>query len=155
MATDGSDFRRLANALRDFDQRAEVVKALRKAVQQPVPIVKEKVRASALATLPGGGGLNRWVAVSRITSSAAVVPGRGAGVRLRMGRHSTSAQSDIAAINRGRLRHPAWGRRFRGQWFTQAVRPEFFSRPIKESPEWSEAIDRAVSEAWGRLGRAG
>lgn len=152
MATDGSDFRRLANAFRDFDRRAEVVKALRKAVQQPVPIVRERIKASARATLPSGGGLNRWVAASKITSAVAVVSGRGAGVRIRMGRRSTSAQSDIAAINRGRLRRPSWGRRGRGQWHTQAVTPEFFSRPIRESTEWPEAIDRAVSEAWGKLG---
>lgn len=138
---------KLARDLRGFNADEEVVKALRQEIVKPVPAVRKKIRASAIAILPSSGGLNVWVAASRITSSVKV-GGHSVTVTLRGGRSSASGkQSDINAIDRGRVRHPSWGRRGRGQWHNQVVAPKFFTRPASETSEWARAIDVAVSNA--------
>lgn len=136
----------LVRDLRDFERRGEVVKQLRKEIRKPVPAVRKAIKARALSTMPSGGGLNVWVASTRITA-AITVTRRMARVRLKGGRNSAGGRSDMRAINRGRLRHPSWGRRGPGQWHTQAVAPEFFTKPAAEAKEWREAIDRAIDSA--------
>ncbi len=132
--------------LRKFEARKEVVKELRKEIRKPVPKVRKAIKARALDTLPAGGGLNVWVSKTRITAQIKL-SGSAAGVRLRGARKSAKGKSDVSAIDRGRVRHPSWGRRGRGQWHTQLVQPKFFSGPSTETDEWRKACVRALNNA--------
>lgn len=143
---------KLARDLRGFVAGDVVLKALRKEVTAAVPPVRKKIKASAIAILPAGGGLNAWVAAARVRS---VVKARGhtVTVELRGGRSSANKKkSDIDAIDRGRVRHPSWGRRTAGQWHNQAVPPGFFATPAGDTAEWGKAIDAAVSKALAEFG---
>lgn len=144
------DIHTLVRSLRGFSRNNEVTKAVRAELRAPVPIVRTRIKAAARTKLPRSGGLGGWVAAIKITAlvqfSAKVVS-----VRMRGGRRSTGAQSDIAAIDRGRVRAPSWGRRHRGDWHNQAVPPGFFSKTAEESPEWATAIDRGIAAALEKI----
>lgn len=144
----------LVASLRAFERDSTLIKAVREELRQPVPVVRARIKATAVATLPHSGGLGAWVAGTRITAQV-TLRGRAAGIRLKGGRNSHAnlrgteggTRSDIRAIDRGRLRHPSWGRRWRGQWWTQSVPPGFFTKTARESPEWDTAIERGVDKA--------
>ncbi len=132
--------------LRGFSQRAEIVKQLRTDMRAPLPEVRKKVKARALSTLPKRGGLNKWASQTRITAKITVT-GRAVRVRVRGARKSLGGESDISALDRGRVRHPSWGRRYRGQWHVQRVTEGFFSVPVSEDDQWREACLAAVDRA--------
>lgn len=137
----------LVRDLRGFEGRREVVKALRKRMREPVPEVRRQIKARALATLPSSGGLNVWVSKTRVTAQVKV-SNRSVNVKLRGGRNSsTGKRSDMRRIDRGRLRHPSWGRRGPGQWHTQTVTDGFFTIPAANAQGWRWACERAVDEA--------
>lgn len=148
----------LIRSLREFSANAELVKELRKTLREPVDPVRRRIKATAVETLPHRGGLGAWVAATKITA-AVTFKGRAAGIRLRGGRRSVSnlrghtdgGQSDIRAIDRGRVRAPSWGRRSRGNWHTQRVPEGFFTKTAAESPEWEQAIDRGIAQATGKI----
>jgi len=151
------DIHTLVRSLRGFSRDNEITKAVRVELRKPVPAVRTRIKMAARAQLPRSGGLGDWVAGTQITAkvefSAKIVK-----VRLRGGRNSFAnlrgtggARSDIRAIDRGRVRHPFWGRRYRGQWRTQNVQPGFFSKTAEEAPEWGEAIDRAITVALEKI----
>jgi hypothetical protein len=142
----------LVRDLRGFVRRKEVIKELRVGIRQPVPTVRKAIKANAIATLPAGGGLNRWVASTRVTAQIKITS-YSARVRLRGGRNSARKRSDIDAIDRGRVRHPSWGRRGPGQWHSQAVSARFFTEPAASAPQWMPAIDDAVARAFDTLRR--
>lgn len=146
-----NNLHRLARALRDFDDRSAVVKHLRDEMRKPVPEVRRAIKRRAVDTLPHRGGLGVWVSQTKITASV-VLRGRTAGVKLRGGRRSKGGVTDTRAIDRGRLRHPSWGRRTRGQWFTQSVPPGFFTKPAAEATGWPDAINAAALKALEEIG---
>lgn len=148
-----TDIRAFARELKGFRERKAVLKALRLAIRKPFPAVRAKIKANALATLPSGGGLNAWVAAARVSLGIKVNTSRSAGVTVKGGRNSAGQRSDIAAINRGRVRAPSWGRRGADQWHTQKVEPGFFSKPVLAADEWREEIDRAVQDAFDTIRR--
>lgn len=141
-----SDIERLVRDLRAFDGRAELVRAFRRRIREPLPGVRRAVRARALATLPRRGGLGAWVASARI-GAVVRLSGRSVGVRLRGGRNSARRRSDLAAIDRGVVRAPSWGRRAAGSWHDQPVSPGFFTQPAAEIGQWRQACLRAVDDA--------
>ncbi len=132
--------------LRGFSARGEIVKQLRTEMRKPLPEVRKKIKASALNTLPRRGGLNKWAARTRITAKITVT-GRAVKVRVRGARNSLGGESDINAIDRGRVRHPSWGRRGRGQWHVQRVTAGFFTTPVSEDEQWRAACLAAVDKA--------
>lgn len=136
----------LVRDLKKFNDSKAVVKGLRKEIRAPIPAVRKKIRRRAIDTLPKRGGLNRWVARTRITARIKLT-GRGAGVKMIGARKSSRAESDVKRIDAGRVRHPSWGRRFSGQWHVQSVRPGFFTDPSTEVDQWREACERAVDKA--------
>lgn len=142
---------RLVAELRSFDDRGEVVKQLRREIREPIPAVRAAIKARALRTLPRRGGLNRWAASTRITARVQL-SGRRASVTLVGARRSVRGESDVRALDRGRVRHPSWGRRTRGQWHTQLVPPAFFSGPAAEVDRWRDAAVRAVDRALATIG---
>lgn len=144
------DIGALVRSLRGFARNDILIREVRAELRAPVPIVRTRIKATARATLPHSGGLGGWVAGTRITAKV-MLGGKSVTIRLRGGRNSKHGRSDIRAIDRGRLRHPSWGRRGRGQWFTQAVTPGFFTKTAAEAPEWDAAIDRAMARAVAQL----
>lgn len=137
----------LVRDLRGFDANATVAKALRKQLQKSAQPVVTKVRAHARALLPAGGGLGEWVAATRFTTRVRL-SGRTVALKIVGGRSSASGKkSDVNRIDQGKVRHPEWGRRGRGQWHTQAVPEGFFTDPVRDATEWPAAVDRAVDEA--------
>jgi len=144
------DIHTLVRSLRGFSRNNEVTKAVRVELRKPVPMVRTRIKMAARGQLPHRGGLGAWVAAIKITAlvqfSAKVVS-----IRMRGGRRSTGAQSDIRAIDRGRVRAPSWGRRKRGDWHTQTVQPGFVSKTAEESPEWGAAIDRGIAVALEKI----
>lgn len=79
--------------------------------------VKAELRQSARDTLPHG--LGATVASSRINTRT-VLSGKAAGMRLVM-----TSQHDIAAMDRGRLRHPLYGNR--NFWYSQEIKPGWWT----------------------------
>lgn len=136
----------LVRDLRGFRNRREVIQQLRKRIREPVPEVRRRIRAEAIEDLPHRGGLNKWVAATRLTVQIRI-NSRTARVSLKGGRNSARKRSDIRAIDRGRVRAPAWGHRGPGAWHSQGVAPGFFTRPAADSPSWRAAIVQAADEA--------
>lgn len=132
--------------LRKFEGRKELVRELRKEFRKPIPAVRKSIRARALSTLPAGGGLNKWAAKTRITADVKL-SGRTVSVRLIGKRDSAKGKSDVNALDRGRVRHPSWGRRGAGQWHTQTVKAGFFSSPSTEVDQWRKACIDATDRA--------
>ncbi len=149
MATSIDDFVR---ELRGFNDRKVVLKELRAGIRKPFPAVRKAIRANALAVLPHRGGLAQWAAAARISLSVKT-SGRSAGVVVKGGRNSKGGRSDLNALDRGRLRHPSWGRRGKGQWHTQQVPQGFFTQPVTEAKEWHDAVDEAVDRAFDQIRR--
>lgn len=141
-----SDLSSLVAELKGFEDRKVVLRELRTEMRKPLPAIRRSIKARAEATLPHAGGLNRWAASTRMTAQIKL-SGRSASVRLKGGRNSSGGRSDINALDRGRLRHPSWGRRFRGQWHTQQVTPGFFTQPATEGDQWRQVCLDAVDKA--------
>jgi hypothetical protein len=140
------NLRKLIYDLKGFEDRKIVLRELRKEIRKPVPKARKAIKAKALDTLPRHGGLNEWVASTRITASIRL-SGRSTGVRLKGGRNSFKKRSDIRAIDKGRVRAPAWGHRT--AWHLQAVRPGFFTETVAEDflSEWRGAVATAAENA--------
>lgn len=149
-----ADWKVVAAQIKAFDGRREVVKALRRSIREPVPGIRVAVRASALSTLPKGGGLNEWVAAARLSASVKVTA-RLVGLKLKGGRSKiTGGRSDVNAIDRGRVRAPNWGRRWEGQWHTQTVTPGFFTDPAQQAgDDVGRATTEAVERAFDQIAR--
>jgi hypothetical protein len=101
------------------------------------------VRESAATTLPRGGGL------------AALIAGSKFGVRTRLSSRSLGVKivgaspHNIAAMNRGRLRHPVYGH---DVWVTQQVEPGWFDKPLqKRAPAVRSGIKKALDDTGRRL----
>lgn len=133
----GPRFAAVAQRLRRVDDKAltkEFYAGINKATKPLIPAV----RKSALSTLPSSGGLAKKIAASSITTRRRM-SGRTAGVRL-----IAANGYDIGSINRGRLRHPTFGRR---PWVNQAVRPKFWDRPMEDgAPAVEAALLRVMDE---------
>lgn len=143
----GKSFDAFADDLRRFAGRKEMSKLLRKRLREPVPAVRRAIKRRALATMPARGGLNRWVADTKVTAKIAL-SGRGVGVTLRGSRSSTRGKADLRKLDAtGRVRHPSWGRRGPGQWHTQNVPAQWFTGPAGEYDAWRAAIEAAVADA--------
>jgi len=134
-----SSFDGLAAGLDHFSEklREELVAEL----ETTAPRVLDQVRAHALAILPHTGGLNAYVASSRMT---ATVRGGGGGATVRLTGSKTG--HDLLSIDNGRVRAPNWGRR-KNRWHSQTVTPGFFSDPASKFDPWRDACARAAERA--------
>ena len=141
-----------AAELRAFDQRRAVVKRLSSDLRKLLPPVRKAVRQRALDILPSGGGLNEWVAAARVTLRIKT-QARTVRAIIKGSRKSARNQSDLNAIDRGRARHPSWGRRGPGQWHTQAVPAEWFTGPATEWDTLREQADAAFDAALDEIRR--
>lgn len=144
----------------DNDLRRELLRGIRVAVK-PLPVA---VKAAARSTLPSRGGLAGMVAGASITSRTRTTASRqqDVGVRLigqrerdrskaaRKGKKGAerppSRFVDIAAVDRGVIRHPVFGNR--EAWVSQQVRPGFWSGTINER---ADEVERDIVQAMDRV----
>lgn len=138
----------LGKALRKLGSDRTIVKNLAKRIRKLAAPIRQELKASALATLPAGGGLNLWVAKARVN----VAIRRGvdtAGVDIVEGRNSSRRRSDLRKINQGSVRHQTYGH---APWKLQSIEPGFFTTPLEGSigdqfqTEALGAIDDAIGE---------
>lgn len=143
---------RLIAELRMFDARREIVNACARGIRKAVAPARRAIKNTARETMPQRGKLNVWV--SRISILAQVrLTGRRAGVKLKGGRNSLGGRSDVAAIDRGRVRAPSWGHRNANSWHTVTVTPGFFTKTAAELPDWRENVDAEADQALEKLRR--
>lgn len=148
-----TDWKVVAAQIKAFDGRREVVKAIRKTIREPVPMIRKDIKARALATMPRSGGLAAWVATSKVSASIKV-QSRRVGLLLKGGRNSAGGRSDIRAIDRGRVRAPSWGRTGPGDWHNQTVTDGFFTLPAAyRGPEVERVTTIAVDRAFDTIRR--
>jgi hypothetical protein len=119
--------------------RRQLLAAIRTAAA-PAP---EAVKESARRTLPHGGGLNEFIATSRISVRNRLT-GKGVGVRIVGTKSGGKNGHDLEAIDAGRVRHRVFGRWVKGIP-TQEVEPGFFTKPLEEtSPKVTLAVLGAI-----------
>jgi hypothetical protein len=94
----------------------------------------QAVKASARAVLPKGGGLNEYVASSRIGVRTRLT-GKSVGVRIA----GTKGDHNLWRIDAGHVRHKVFGRWVEGVP-DQPVTPGFFTKPL-------EAVEPKVTAA--------
>lgn len=145
------DIAAVGAAVRKLGDGRTIVNEMTIEIRQAVPPIRKAIRDSALASLPSAGGLNRWVAKAGVRASVNRGP-RTAGVNLVAGRNSARRRSDLKALDRsGRLRHPLFGNR--GYWFTQRVKPGWFSEPAAaQADDFRDVVTKAVNAAARKVG---
>jgi hypothetical protein len=100
--------------------KREMTKALNRATKP----LKAAAKANAKASLPRRGGLGRRVARTRMQTKTRTA--RVADVRILA---KPGAVADPGRIDRGRVKHPVWGR---GPWVLQDVTPGWFTKPMED-----------------------
>lgn len=113
----------VSRALRAVDDK-ELRREFYKGINRATKPMRQEAKDNAARVLPKRGGLNQFVAKSRL--SARTRGGKNPGVRIV----ASKGSSDIAAIDRGRLRHPVFGNR--KVWVTQRVTPGWFTDPMEK-----------------------
>jgi hypothetical protein len=117
--------------------------------------MKAAAKKGAEEALPKEGGLAEEIAASRFTVRSALL-GKNPRVTITgKGRENDSGREhDLRAMDRGRIRHPSWGRRGAKDWKTQTVRPGWFTEAMeKASPAAREELQKAVDTILHKLGR--
>lgn len=117
------DLERLGKQLKELGDK-ELRRELFRGFARATKPLKEAASDRAVRELPKRGGLNRWVAASKLATRTRV-SGKNVGVRIV----GTKKGSDVEAIDRGRLRHPVFGNR--KVWVTQEVKPGWFTVAIQ------------------------
>lgn len=147
-----TSFDELVRELRAFRDRKQIVNATARGIRAATKPARKAIKKAAKDTLPKGGGLNVWV--SKISVLAQVrLSGNRAGVKLKGGRNSLGARSDVTAIDKGRVRAPSWGRRNANSWHTVLVTPGFFTKTAADLPDWRDQVDAEVDKALDTLRR--
>lgn len=131
-------FRDLGRRLKEAGDEGGVLRReLLRSCEDATSLLREELVASALNTLPHRGGLAAVVAGSKISTQRRLTGSR-AGVRV-----VTENEHHINTMDKGTVRHPLFGNR--SKWFTEAVRPGWWSRPIDErGPRAKEKIEEAM-----------
>lgn len=147
-----TSFDELVRELRGFRLRKEITNACARGIRAATKPARQAIKKAAKDNLPKRGGLNVWV--SRISVLAQVrLSGNRAGVKLKGGRNSLGARSDIRAIDRGRVRAPSWGHRTKASWHTVTVTPGFFTQTAADLPDWRGGVDQEVDQALEKIRR--
>lgn len=122
-AGDGGLKRRIFSAIRDATDGLE-----------------RDIRASAITTLPKRGGLGPSVARAAIRKYP-VYGGGAVGVTVSV-RH----KYDLQGLDDGTAIHPLFGNRRR--WYTQRVRPGWFTRAVRGTEEHTRSLIEAACDRY-------
>jgi len=142
----------VASALRHLGTDRTIVNEMASEIRKASKPMAKAITDSALEHLPKRGGLNQWVAEAKVRTSIRRGT-RTAGIRFVVSHTSLRGKTDMAAINRGKLRHPVYGNR--RKWVLQAVEPGFGDKAL-EGPiadEFRAAAGRAIDKAVERVVR--
>jgi hypothetical protein len=132
----------VSNRLKEAGNKGKrLEKELRAAVAKEAKPIGRYIAVSAGSNLPNRGGLGYTVGGANISVN----------VNIRRVRVSLKAKGyDLAAMDRGRLRHPVFGNR--RIWETQQVKPKLFTTPFKESaPQVRVQIMKAMDDIAKRI----
>lgn len=144
------DIAAVGAAVRKLGNGREIPNEMAKRIRKAVPPIRKGVKASAMATLPAGGGLGRWVGSAGIRAAVRRGP-RNAGISLVSSRKSTRGKSDLRRINLGRTRHPWWGDR--RHWSPQSVPAGYFDRGVEPGlPVFRDEVNEAIGDAVRKVG---
>lgn len=151
----------------DKELRKELLGGIRKATK-PLP---QAIKGAARSKLPSSGGLASLIGRASITSRTRTTfsSQHDVGVRLigqserpssksdRKGKKGQekppSRYHDMAALDRGILRHPLFGNR--KHWFSQDIEPGFWTNTINHHADETErAIRRAMDHVAKKLAEA-
>lgn len=144
------DLARLARDLKAAGNK-DLTKELRRGLQRSVKPLKEAGRQGALDELPTEGGLAAEIAASRFTGRVSLL-GRNPRVTLEAkGRNNEQGKvHDLDAMDRGRLRHPTYGRK----WVTQTITPGWWTSTMTAKSEGVQArMFEAADAVLKKLGR--
>jgi len=140
------NLQRLARDLKEIGDK-ELRKELYKGINRSTKPMKAKVKNAALADMPKAGGLNKFVASARLSTTTRG-GGRNPGVTIK-GRKSGH---DLRAIDRGKLRHPVFGDR--EVWVNQKVKPGFFTKTLAaEAPTVRKELIGVIDDIRKQMGR--
>lgn len=124
--------------------RSELTKGITRAVKP----LKQSAKAEARNSLPRRGGLGRRVAKTKLPHRRRAT-GNAAGVRVLA---QPGAVADPKRIDRGRVRHPTFGR---GPWVLQDVQPGWFSRPMQDgAPQVRKELVKAMDDVARKIARS-
>ncbi|WP_029289136.1 hypothetical protein [Cellulomonas sp. HZM] len=127
-------------AVADQDAAKGIQNALRREVREITKSTRTNIKKSALARLPSRGGLNRWAAST--PGATTTLHGRSTAVKIAMRKRG----HDIAALNRGKVRHPLFGQRT--TWLEQDITEGFFTDVLTaEAPDIQRRILAAIRKA--------
>lgn len=140
------DVAALTRALRKMGEK-DVPKQLREAGKRIGEPAAQLIADAAVEVLPHKGGLNVWVG-SRVKSSTLVkLSGKNVGIRIKTRHRGKTGLSDLAAINRGKVRHPLFGDT--DHWYLTNVPAGFVGHalePIRDTAEeeFLAAVDEII-----------
>lgn len=153
LAGDTAEMRRLADKLRRAGQDNAISDAILAAIRQEIQPLRDSARQRARETLPRRGGLADRVAQQPMPVSYS--PSRSRGVRVRIDvrpAHGRAGVEDPAAVDRGRVRHPTFGRTGPGEWHTQQVQAGWFTVPMTQgAPKIRAALVAALNREIDKL----
>jgi hypothetical protein len=111
---------------------------LRKTLSTMGPGIIDSVRNSARTTLPRRGGLAALIADRSVfTAPVVTTPTE---VRLSV---TARSEVNIKLLDDGTVRHPLFGNR--QHWYTEAVRPGWFTRPLQGlGPKVAEELNQTL-----------
>ena len=136
----GDNLPELARELKALGEK-DLAKELTQAIGRAMKPVKAAIRESARDTLPQQGGLNERVARSRISQR-----------RNRNGLRLVAAGGRRDLLDKGRLRHPVFGRD--NSWVEQRVTPGWWSKPVEAAEdEVRREIEKAMDDVVRKLNR--
>lgn len=137
---DTTDYKAFAQRLKAADR--SVANGLRRRIREAGKPLAEGVLQDGPEGLPERGGLSAWLRQSKGTTSLTQT-------RLEV-KLSRGGKHDLAAINRGRLRHPVFGNR--GAWAGQDVEAGTYDRAIdKHAALALDDLARVVDDVMGEL----
>lgn len=126
--------------------RRNLLTSLRVAAQPLAQAAKDSAREK----LPKSGGLNEYIANSKIAARTRLTGPR-VGVRIVAKKSGGRKGHDLEAMDAGKFRHPVFGRSSkRTKWVQQSVEPGWFTEPMKKATPEMEAAALAALELTAR-----
>jgi hypothetical protein len=141
----GPELRYVAAKLRKAAVRDMTVQ-LRKGQRKAFAPLEKAIKAEAAATLPKRGGYNAIMSKAVKVSVTTRLVGSAA-VTARVYARGKNEDRDVRQINAGVLRHPRFGARSTGNWYTTRVRSGFVDRPV------ADLADRVLEESAEAVGK--
>lgn len=144
--TGAEKFAKVAKALKQAGDK-ELAKELYSSLNRATKPMRANAKKAAEQRLPKAGGLNKRVAKARLSTRRRA--GKNPGVRI-----VATGMSQLAMMDKGRVRHPVYGNR--GRWVNQPI-PQaegWFTEPMEEGkPTAQREIVKSLDAVAKKLAR--